>query len=154
MSTETYATTHSLPRRLQRVIDICFIAVIAWPIMAFGVSPSTIFRLIVPVTVFLIVRAFRALSIRVTNDEVNVAFAYGCPRRRIPLNDIAEVSIVRMRAIYGWGIRLVPRGTLWRAAGFKTVRLELVSGRSVYIGAKNCEELAQQISERRNNSRS
>ena len=122
--------------------------------MAFGVSPSTIFRLIVPVTVFLIVRAFRALSIRVTNDEVNVAFAYGCPRRRIPLNDIAEVSIVRMRAIYGWGIRLVPRGTLWRAAGFKTVRLELVSGRSVYIGAKNCEELAQQISERRNNSRS
>lgn len=130
------------------MIGTSFTVVVAWQILTFGVSPSTMSSLIVPVGVFLIVRAFRALSVRVTDDMVTVAFLYGWPRRRIQLHDIAEISIVRMRALYGWGIRLVPRGTLWRAAGFNTVRLELASGRSIYVGAADCDELARQISQR------
>lgn len=40
----------------------------------------------------------------------------------------------RMRGLSGWGIRFVPRGTMWRAWGYKTVCLGLANGRRLHIG--------------------
>lgn len=39
-----------------------------------------------------------------------------------------------MRGLSGWGIRFVPRGTMWRAWGYKTVCLGLANGRRLHIG--------------------
>jgi hypothetical protein len=84
----------------------------------------------------------------VNHIDLQVVFAYGWPRRTVQLSEVVDVSIHRMRALYGWGIRAVPNGMLWRAGGHHAVRLELSSGRYLYIGAANCEDLAREISER------
>jgi hypothetical protein len=92
--------------------------------------------------------AFRRMAVRVSHINLQVAFAYGWPRRTVELSEIVDVSTHRMRALYGWGIRAVPNGMLWRAGGHHAVRLELSSGRYLYIGAADYEDLARHISER------
>lgn len=140
----TYSTQHELSQRIQTSIAIAAILVIGVSIVANGVTAGTLF----PLIVFIAAAGFRRMKVEVNTATLTVAFDYGWPRRTVELANVVDVSTHRMRAIYGWGIRIVRNGTLWRAAGHDAVRLELSSGRYLYIGAADCEELAREISER------
>lgn len=139
---------NALSQRTQVAIVIAAAMIIGWPIAAYGLKTSSLFGVVIPCLALIIIAAFRRMTVSITETELHVSFVYGWPRRAVQLNEIAEVSIHRMRAIYGWGIRLVPNGMLWRAGGHHAVRLELKNGRYLYIGSADCEALASAINER------
>jgi len=141
---EAYSTQHELSQRIQTAIAVAAVVVFGVSIVASGVTVGTF----LPLAVFIAAAGFRRMKVELTPTMLTVAFDYGWPRRTVDLADVVDVSVHRMRALYGWGIRIVRNGTLWRAAGHNAVRLELSSGRYLYIGAADCEELAREISER------
>ena len=145
---ETYVTRHALSSSTQMVIGISVAAVIGWPIIAYGLKASSLASVGVGFAALAFMAGFRQMTVHVSHINLQVAFAYGWPRRTVQLSEIMDVSTHRMRALYGWGIRAVPNGMLWRAGGHHAVRLELSSGRYLYIGAGDCEGLAREISER------
>jgi len=138
-----YTTQHELSQRIQVAVAGVAIFVLGWSLLVRGFT-----GILFPLAVFVAVAGFRRMKVEVNATMLTVAFDYGWPRRTVELVDIDDVSVHRMRAIYGWGIRIVRNGTLWRAAGHNAVRLELSSGRYLYIGAADCDELAREISER------
>ena len=139
---------NAISRRTQMVIAISVAVVIVGPIITYGFKTSTLASLGAAFAAVAFMAGFRQMTVRVSHVNLQVVFAYGWPRRTVQLSEIVDVSTHRMRAIYGWGIRAVPNGMLWRAGGHHAVRLELNSGRYLYIGAADCEDLAREISER------
>ena len=108
---ETYVTRHALSSRTQVVIGISVAAVIGWPIIAYGFKTSTLASVGVAFVAFAFMAGFRQMTVRVNHINLQVVFAFGWPRRTVQLSEIVDVSIHRMRALYGWGIRSVPNGT-------------------------------------------
>ena len=139
---------NALSPRTQIVIEISVAALICWPIIAYGFKAASLASLAVALAALAFMAGFRQMTVRVSHINLQLAFAYGWPRRTVQLSEVVDVSIHRMRALYGWGIRAVPNGMLWRAGGHHAVRLELSSGRYLYVGAADCEDLAREISAR------
>ena len=139
-----YTTQHELSTRIQTAIAIAALAVTGVSVAINGVTVGAL----IPIAIFGAVAGFRRMKVELNTATLTVAFDYGWPRRTVDLADVVDVSVHRMRAVYGWGIRVVRNGVLWRAAGHNAVRLELSSGRYLYIGTADCEELAHEISER------
>ena len=48
---------------------------------------------------------------------------------------------VRNSALYGWGLRWIPGGTLWNVWGRDAVEVGLVSGKRFRIGTDDAEAL-------------
>jgi hypothetical protein len=88
---------------------------------------------------------FGTLTTSVEDGVLSCAFGPGVIRRRIPLDRIADVSIGRSAWFYGWGIRLTPRGWLWRVSGMQHVEMEFVDGHRFCIGTDEPERLAEVI---------
>jgi hypothetical protein len=148
MELTPYVVSHELSRRLQFGVLAGALLLILLPVVVFGVTSDRVRGAILPIVILALVAGFRKLTVSVGSESLTVSFAYGWPRRTINLSDIAGVSVHRMRVIYGWGIRFVRHGTLWRAAGHHAARLELSNGRYLYLGVSDCEALAREISER------
>ena len=148
MEPTPYVVSHEMSRRIQFGVLVGALTLILLPVVAFGTTSERVRGAVLPIVILALVAGFRKLTISVGSESLTVSFAYGWPRRTIKLSDIAGVSAHRMRAIYGWGIRLVRHGTLWRAAGHHAVRLELLNGRYLYLGVSDYEALAREISER------
>lgn len=94
---------------------------------------------------------FPSLTVRVTTDAVTVWFGPGLIRRRFPVHDVHQASVVRNPWYYGWGIRLTPHGWMFNVSGMEAVELELADGRRFRIGTDQPRELQaaiQQVSGR------
>ena len=92
------------------------------------------------------IRAFMMLTISVADGEVVTVFHWGWPRRRISLADVTSQRVITHGARYGWGIRFVPGGTLWRVWGRDSVELTLADkGRTFSIGTADPEGLLAAI---------
>ena len=124
------------------MIGISVAAVIGWPIITNGLKASTLASVGVAFVALAFMAGFRQMTVRVNHINLQVVFAYRWPRRTVQLSEIVDVSIHRMRALYGWGIRAVPKDAV-ESGGHHAVRLELSSGRYLYIGAADCEDLAR-----------
>jgi hypothetical protein len=88
---------------------------------------------------------FSSLRARVGAGVLAVAFGAGWPRRRVALDRVESVRIVRNRWWYGFGIRLIPGGWLWNVWGLDAVELSLDSGKVFRIGSDEPEQLAAAI---------
>src|SRR5512145_1502069 len=51
---------------------------------------------------------FATLTTAVHDGQLEVAFGPGLIRRRVPLNQVVDVSVVRTPWYWGWGIRWTP----------------------------------------------
>lgn len=66
-------------------------------------------------------------------------------RKRLALTDITAASVVRNSFLYGWGVRYIPRGTLWNVWGLNAVELQLRSGKCFRIGTDEPQALLQAL---------
>lgn len=92
-----------------------------------------------------LVMTFSRLVVSVDGDAVRAAFGTGWPRRTVALADIAIVRRARTRWWHGWGIRWIPRGSLWNVRGFDAVELVLTTGGVVRVGTDDPDGLAAAI---------
>ena len=90
---------------------------------------------------------FPSLTVTIWQEELTVKFGPGAIRKRFRLNDIQSCQAIRIPWYYGWGIRLTPRGTLFRVSGFHAVHIKLTSGKGYLIGTDVSQELEEAINQ-------
>lgn len=89
--------------------------------------------------------AFSSLTTEITHDSLSVAFRRGFLRRSVRLEAIRRVEQVVVPWYWGWGLRLTPKGWLYRVQGREAVRVELVRETSILIGTNEPGRLAATI---------
>jgi hypothetical protein len=92
-----------------------------------------------------VVLLFGTLRVQVDRDRIETVFGIGLIRRSVRLADVAAYRPVRNPWIAGWGIRLIPGGTLWNVSGLQAIELALRNGRYFRIGTDEPEALARAI---------
>jgi len=88
---------------------------------------------------------FPSLTVVIREEELLVQFGPGTIRKRFRLNEIESCQAVRNPWYYGCGIRLTPRGMLFRVSGFHAVQIKLITGKEYLIGTDVPQELEEAI---------
>ena len=88
---------------------------------------------------------FGALTVEVGEDTVTAQFGPGFLKRRIPLRRIRYVRPMEIPWYFGWGVRWIPRGWMFRGSGTAVVEIELDDGRRFCIGTPEPKELTRAI---------
>jgi hypothetical protein len=88
---------------------------------------------------------FSTLTVAIWEDELEIRFGPGLIRKRFKLNEIESCQVVKSPWYYGWGIRVTPRGTLYRVSGFYSVEINLKTGKKYLIGTDVPQELEEAI---------
>ena len=118
-------------------IGIALAAVIWCSVRASGPVPVITVLLLVGVLIL-----FSTLTVIVRDGAMHVFFGPGLIRRRIPLQRIREVRVVRTPWYYGWGIRLTPSGWLWNVSGLDGVEVQFDDGHRFRVGSDDASRLA------------
>ena len=89
--------------------------------------PSNEKYAVIPILVFSIglVLCFSKLESTVYDDHISIKFGVGLIRKKIMIKDIEEVTYVKNKGWYGWGIRITPHGWLWNIKGKEAVQFKL-----------------------------
>ena len=130
-------------------IGYLIIAAIAAAMIAIGIILATsginmiAIAVLVVLTVALVL--FPSLTVTISEEELMAHFGPGAVRKRFRLNEIQSCQAIRIPWYYGWGIRLTPRGTLFRVSGFHAVHIKLTSGKEYVIGTDVPQELEEAI---------
>ncbi len=90
---------------------------------------------------------FCSLTVVIWEDELEMRLGPGLIRKRFKLNDIESCQVAKIPWYYGWGIRLSPRGILFRVSGFYTVEIKLRAGKKYLIGTDVPQELEEAITQ-------
>jgi hypothetical protein len=85
--------------------------------------------------------ACSALTVELRDDQLQFYFGLGFPRWRIKLADIVAAEPARDNPAEGWGLRVTGSGMLYNVGGLDSVRLTLVSGKSMRIGTDDPQAL-------------
>jgi len=89
--------------------------------------------------------AFSRMTVAVESGTLSWSFAFGLLRHRVPLSEIASVSVVQTRPEDSWGIHGTPRGTLYNVAGLQAVHVTLRDSTRFQLGTDQPEQLRQAI---------
>lgn len=101
----------------------------------------------------IIVMLFHSMRIRIDSSQVVVLFGVGLIRKKIDLNRVKSLEIVKNPWYYGWGLRLLPNGWLYNISGADAIEIKFVdTNRSVRIGTKDPHKLIGEINARMNRS--
>jgi hypothetical protein len=105
--------------------------------------------IIVTVTFILIYFLFYGLTTKITSDTITVSFGVGLIKKKILLKRIISVDTIKSPSRYGWGIRIIPNGTLYNISGNKGVELKFNdTNRIIRIGTKDSLKLKTEIEKR------
>jgi hypothetical protein len=105
-------------------------------------SGQTLIAAWVAAFVLLVTFLFSRLNVGVTDRDLIVRFGPGWQVRKVPLEMIEDVNVVRYPWYYGYGIRLTPKGTLYNVSGNEAVQLRLRGGKQVLVGSDEPARLA------------
>jgi hypothetical protein len=95
---------------------------------------------------------FSSLTVKVTDQELLFYFGPGFWTRRVALDDILRVEVVRNSALYGWGIRYTRHGWLYNVSGLQAVEVRIRGEGQIRIGTDEPDKLKQAIERARNPS--
>jgi len=132
-------------------IGYLIIVAIAAAMVAIGImlvtSGINVIAIAVLVTLAVALVLFYSLTVTLWEEELVMKFGPGAIRKRFRLNEIQSCQAVKIPWYYGWGIRLTPRGMLFRVSGFHAVHIKLTSGKEYVIGTDVPQELKDAISQ-------
>lgn len=91
---------------------------------------------------------FTRLETQLTDHALTVWFGAGWPKKVIPYSEIQSAVAVKNLWWYGWGLRMIPGGTMWNVFGLDAVELTLHNGKKFRIGTQMPESLEQTLQEK------
>ena len=98
------------------------------------------------VTVYLTIINMCMLRIQVDHKILRWYFGVGFPGKKISLETIETVNVVRNKWWYGWGIRkLVSGGWLYNVNGLDAVEVKTDEGKIVRLGTDEPKQLARAL---------
>src|SRR6187549_2822968 len=103
-------------------IIMTFVLILMFVLFATGAGdrPISIVGLSIFVGSTLIVFAlFYGMTTTIDPEKITIAFGIGLIHKRIALDKVKEVAIVKNPWYYGWGIRFIPNGKLYNISGLK-----------------------------------
>lgn len=110
-----------------------------------GIFIPNDFWYIFALTLFLLLclALFPFLNIQITEEFI--LLNYGFIRKTMRINEIKNTSIVKLPWYFGWGIRWTPEGWLYRVSGFNAVKIEMKSGKIIFVGSDEADKLNKAI---------
>ena len=140
-------TTYRHTQTGRFIIAVLGIVVVAtfWLASLVPPSPDRTIAFLGAVLLLLTLLTFWRLTVTVTEREIVVAFGYGWIKRRFPVRWIHGAEPVRNKWIYGWGIRMTPRGWMFNIAGLDAVELTFADGRKFRVGTDDPEGLSAAV---------
>lgn len=110
--------------------------------------PTNVY-IIITLTFLTIYLLFYGLTTKVTLDTITISFGIGLIRKRIELKRVKSIETVKSPWYYGWGIRIIPNGTLYNISGSDGVELKFNdTDRIIRIGTKDSSTLKKEIKKR------
>ena len=88
-----------------------------------------------------------ALSVKIDNQFIRIAFGGIAFRKRFLLSQIADCQPVRNSWFWGWGIRFYFKGWLYNIDGLNAVELHFKNGKQIRIGTDDPQGLAAALKE-------
>jgi len=132
-------------------VGYLIIVVIAAAMIAIGILLATSGINVIAIAVLVVLAValvlFPSLTVTMWEEELIVQLGPGVIRKQLKLNDIQSCQAIRIPWYYGWGIRLTPRGMLFRVSGFHAVHIKLTSGKEYVIGTDVSQELEEAINQ-------
>ena len=135
----THTQTGFLMRRLLGAITV--ITGVSGIIIALRSTLRSIPLLASSVIILICTLLFDSLTVRVSQQFIQIHFGIGIIRKQFAIANIQNVTIVRNKWYYGWGLRLTPRGWLYNVAGLDAVEIRLHNGKQYRIGTDEPKEL-------------
>jgi len=105
--------------------------------MSFGVF------LAISIVLFLVSFVFSKLSIRLSATELKASFGINWLTQKIAVSEIdfSTVKVENAPLLYGVGLRITPKGTLYNTKPGKAIWLKSTNGKTFFVGTKKAEEL-------------
>ena len=132
-------------------VGYLIIVTIAAAMTAIGILLATSGINVIAIAVLVVLASalvlFPSLTVTISGEELIVQLGPGAIRKRFRLNDIQSCQAIRIPWYYGWGLRLTPRGMLFRVSGFQAVHIKLTSGKEYVIGTDVPQELEEAINQ-------
>ncbi len=122
-----------------------FVFAVTW--LASG-EPFNTIVLIVLAVLAVVGYLFSSLTVEVDAPRLSWHFGSGFWKKSVVRGDIVAVEIAQMKWWYGYGIRITPRGWLYRVSGNDAVGVTLASGKTLFIGTDEPDKLAAALSPR------
>ena len=139
---------HEQPGTIIRVLmglPGIFLGIVAAQAIAAGNHEAAI-SICIPGTILAIMLAlFHSLTVRVTGDDITLAFGIGVIRKSFLIDDVESAAQVRTRWINGWGIKKIKGGWLYNVSGYDAVEIRMKNGRIYQIGTDQPNELQTAI---------
>lgn len=88
---------------------------------------------------------FTRLTVEIDGNELRWAFGRGFPSYRLGLDEIESAQIVTNSLVSGYGIRIIPGGTLYNIAGNSAVEIVRRDRRKIRIGTDEPKALRAAI---------
>ncbi|MBP97670.1 hypothetical protein CMK18_17090 [Candidatus Poribacteria bacterium] len=88
---------------------------------------------------------FWCLEVKVNADEILLSYGFGFINKKIQLQQILQVEVVRNAWWYGLGIRLTPHGWMWSISGLDAIELTYQDGNKFRIGTNQPQGLYQAL---------
>ncbi len=123
------------------------ILIIYLSVNSLGDRPITNTGFIIVNSVFLVIYLlFYGMKTIVNSDWIVISFGVGVLRKRIQVEKIESVKVVKNPWYYGLGIRFIPGGTLYNIRGVHAVELKFHNMQDVVrIGTNKPTQLMQEI---------
>jgi len=137
---------HTQKSPLWLFVAVPIVVVVTVVAVAEGDVIVTLLAVLGSVVFIAFIAHFSWLTVTVEPAEALAAFGRGWPRKTVDLSRVTEVRAVRNRWLYGFGIRWVPKGSLWNVWGLDAVEFALDSGRVVRFGTDESDRLLAAVS--------
>jgi len=136
-----------------------FVIVLMLPVLLFlslsyfyqwGTSPVSLTGYILLSIIFLacLLLFFRMKTV-LSDDHINISYGIGLIKKRILLERVEAVSVVRNRWYYGLGIKIIKNGTLYNIHGLNAVELDIKKQKTIIrIGSGDPQKLKFEIDKR------
>lgn len=105
--------------------------------------PFNLFSIILYCAIIVLLLSFSTLTIGITKKDVTIKFGIGIIQKKILLSTIENVTIVRNKWWYGWGIRFIlfKNTIIYNVSGLDAVELSLITGKKIRIGTDEAKKL-------------
>ncbi len=137
---------HTQKSPLWLFVAVPIVVVVTVVAVAEGDVIVTLLAVLGSVVFIAFIAHFSWLTVTVEPAEARAAFGRGWPRKTVDLSRVTEVRAVRNRWLYGFGIRWIPKGSLWNVWGLDAVELVLDTGRVVRFGSDESVRLLAALS--------
>jgi hypothetical protein len=122
------------------IVGVVLIAIAAF-VYAYGPQPPAIF--LGAIGFFILVSGYK-LTVEIKDCVLKFWFGPGIFWKNIPLERIAYCRLYD-GIIFGWGIHIGPGGWLYNVSGMKAVMVVLKSGKKMFIGTDEPQQLIEAV---------